>query len=72
MLHYILVSYMANYKILFSDTIYIRQSNPVSQKIEKITGITNEMLENGVTKEQAVGFLNHLPYPAPIITEQYD
>lgn len=30
------------------------------------------MLENGVTKEQVVDFLNHLPYPAPIITEQYD
>lgn len=66
------VSYMANYKLLSSETIYIRQSNPVSEEIEKITGITNEMLENGVTKEHAVDFLNHLPYPAPIITEQYD
>ena len=66
------VSYMANYKLLSSETIYIRQSNPVSEKIEKITGITNEMLENGVTKEQTVYFLNHPPYPAPIITEQYD
>lgn len=66
------VSYMANYKILSSDTIYIRKSHPVSKKIEEITGITNEMPENGVTKEQAVNFLNHLPHPAPIITEQYD
>lgn len=66
------VSYMANYKILSSDTIYIRQSNPVPKKIEDLTGITNEMLENGVTKAQAVDFLNHLPHPAPIITEQDD
>ncbi len=66
------VSYMANYKILSSDTVYIKQPIPVSDEIEELTGITNEMLENGITKEQAVDFLNNLPHPAPIITERYD
>lgn len=63
------ISYMADYKIQCTETLYIKQANPITQKIESVTGITNEMLENGITKEQAVEYLNHLPHPAPIIIE---
>lgn len=65
------VSYMANYKIQFTETLYIKQEHPISEKVEAITGITNEMLEKGITKEQAVEFLNNLPACSPIILESY-
>ena len=67
-------AYMANYEIRKMETLYIKQTNPISQEIEELTGSTNEMLENGMTKEQVVAYLNNLPYPAPLIleTEKYD
>jgi len=65
------ISYMANYKIQDTKTLYIKQSAPITEKIEKLTGITNEMLEHGITKEEAVEYLNNLPFPAPIIVESY-
>ena len=66
------VSYMADYKIQSTETLYIKQSQPITEEIEKITGITNEMLEAGISKEQAVEHLNHLPYPAPLVVKFYD
>lgn len=63
------ISFMGNYKIISSETLYIKQKRPITQKIEAITGITNEMLEHGITKEQAVEYLNNLPSPSPIIIE---
>lgn len=61
------VSYMTNYKIQSTETLYIRQPHPISKKIETVTGITNQMLEHGVTKEQAIEYLNNLS--SPIIIE---
>lgn len=66
------ISYMSNYEIQSVETLYIKQSQPISEEIEELTGITNEMLEQGFTKEQAVAQLNNLPYPAPIIVKFYD
>lgn len=66
------ISYMADYEILSSETVYIKQASPISEEIEELTGITNAMLENGMTKEQAIDYLDNLPHPAPIITESYD
>ena len=65
------VSYMANYKIQFTETLYIKQEQPISEKVESITGSSNEMLEEGLTKEQAVEYLNNLPTCSPIIFESY-
>ena len=66
------VSYMANYKIQSTETLYIKQARPITEEIEKLTGITNEMLNQGVSKEQAVAYLNNLPYPAPLVVKFYD
>jgi len=63
------ISFMADYNVLSTETLYIRQINPISADIEEITGISNEMLEQGVTKEQAVEYLNNLSSPSPIIIE---
>lgn len=63
------VSYMVDYKIQSTETLYIKQTHPISQKMESVTGITNKMLEYGISKEQAVEYLNHLPNPSPIIIE---
>lgn len=65
------ISYMANYKIHSTETIYIKQVSPISERIESTTGITNEMLEQGITKEQAVEYLDNLPTNSPIILESY-
>ncbi len=61
------ISFMADYKILSTETLYIRQLHPISADIEEITGITNEMLGQGITKEEAIEYLNKLPSPSPII-----
>lgn len=63
------ISYMADYKIQSTETLYIKQTHPITERIATVTGITNEMLEHGITKEQAVEFLNNLPSPSPIIIE---
>lgn len=63
------ISYMADYKIQSTETLYIKQVRPITQKMESLTGISNEMLEHGITKEQAVAYLNNLPSPSPIIIE---
>lgn len=63
------ISYMADYKIQSTETLYIKQTQPITERIAAITGITNEMLEHGITKEQAVEHLNNLPSPSPIILE---
>lgn len=63
------ISYMADYKIQSKETLYIKQTYPITEQIETITGITNEMLEQGITKAQAVEYLNNLPSPSPIILE---
>ena len=67
------IAYMANYEIKETHLFYIKPEDPISDKIERITGITNEMLENGITKAEAVEFLNTLGYNAPIVleTEKY-
>jgi len=63
------VSYMADYKIQHTETLYIKPSYPITKKADSVTGITNGMLEYGITKERAVEYLNTLPSPAPIIIE---
>ena len=68
------VAYMADYTILEKETLYIKPSRPLREEDEAITGITNEMLENGVSKEAVIEYLENLPHPAPFIieTEKYD
>lgn len=63
------ISYMADCKIQSTETLYIKQTHPITERIAAITGITNEMLEHGITREQAVEHLNNLPSPSPIILE---
>ena len=66
------IFYMANYVLRPVDTIYIKPQKPIEDEIAEITGITNEMLENGITKEEAVEYLNNLHYKAPLLLERYD
>ena len=61
------IAYMVDYEIEWEKQFYIKPSKPISEDIERITGITNEMLEDGVSKEAVVDFLMNLPVPAPII-----
>ena len=65
------VSFMADYEILSSETLYIKPSCPISERIEELTGITNEQLERGITKEEAVKYLMELPSPSPFIFERF-
>lgn len=65
------VSFMADYEILSSETLYIKPSCPISERIEELTGITNEQLECGITKEEAVKYLMELPSPSPFIFERF-
>ena len=59
------ISYMANYEIEFAKTFYIKQQQKIPKEVEELTGITNEMLENGITKEELIAYLKALPAPAP-------
>lgn len=65
------VAYMAGYEIQSTETLYIKQKQPISQEIVELTGITNEMLEQGIDKEDAVKYLNDLPAPIIIECERY-
>lgn len=65
------VSFMADYEILSLETLYIKPSCPISERIEELTGITNEQLEYGITKEEAVKYLMELPSPSPFIFERF-
>ena len=62
---------MADYEILTSETLYIKPSCPISERIEELTGITNEQLERGITKEEAVKYLMELPSHSPFIFERF-
>ena len=68
------IAYMANYELKNQTTIYIKPSQPLTEEEEAITSITNEMLSDGISKEEAVFYLEHLKYNAPFIvkTEKYD
>lgn len=61
------LAYMANYEVLHEETLYIRQEKPIAHGIEVLTGITNEVLANGITLKQAVETLDNLPHPAPLV-----
>lgn len=64
---------MAAYKITYKWKFYIRQMHPISEELEKENGITNEILEHGISKEEVVKFLRELPVHALIFeTEKYD
>lgn len=70
----ITIAFMGQYELREKETIYIKPSRPLTEEDEAITGITNEMLEDGMSKEDAVSYLENLPHPAPFIieTEKYD
>ena len=70
----ITIAFMGQYELREKETIYIKPSRPLTEEDEAITGIVNEMLENGMSKEEAVSYLENLPHPAPFIieTEKYD
>ena len=56
------LAYMANYELVRQlQTIYIHQSEPISDGISKRTGITDEMLAHGISLEEAVEQLEELP-----------
>lgn len=63
------VSFMADYKIESVEKLYIKQSRPLSERVKEITGITDEMLEQGITREEAVKYLRELPSPSPFVFE---
>ena len=65
------IAYMAAYEIKDYKTIYIKQKEAIDNDVTEMTGITNEMLEKGITREKAVEFLNDLHYKAPIVVESY-
>lgn len=68
------IAFMGNYELREIETIYIKPSRPLTEEDEAITGVTNEMLINGVSKEEAIEHLESLPHQAPFIidTEKYD
>ena len=70
----ITIAFMGQYELRDNETIYIKPSCPLTEEDEAITGITNEMLANGMRKNDAVSFLENLPHPAPFIikSEKYD
>lgn len=70
----ITIAFMGQYELREKETIYIKPSRPLTEEDEAITGITNEMLENGMSKAEVVSYLENLPHPAPFIieTEKYD
>lgn len=56
------VARMANYEITNElPPMYIRQSKPLPDEISKLTGITDDMLTQGVSLEEAVERLEELP-----------
>ena len=70
----ITIAFMGQYELREKETLYIKPSRPLTEEDEAVTGITNEMLENGISKEDAVSYLETLPHSAPFIikTEKYD
>ena len=68
------IAYMASYQIWETERIYIKPRYPLSQEEEETTGITNEMLKDGISREEAVNRLENLPHPAPFIirSDEYD
>lgn len=61
------IAYMVDYEIEWEKQFYIKPSKPAPEDVERITGITNEMLEDGVSRETVVDFIMNLPVSAPII-----
>lgn len=70
----ITIAFMGQYELWEKETIYIKPSRPLTEEDEAITGITNEMLENVMSKAEAVSYLENLPHSAPFIieTEKYN
>ena len=54
-------SKMANFEVHGESTIYIRQPEPLPENITNLTGITDDMLEHGVSLEEAIEELDALP-----------
>lgn len=52
---------MANYEVRGETTLYIRQPEPLPERISELTGITNDMLARGISLEEAVSELETLP-----------
>ena len=61
------ISYMADYKVEFTKTLYVKPTVPLTQAIEEFTGIRNETLQDGISKKELVEFLKNLPSPSPWI-----
>lgn len=68
------IAFMGQYEIHEVKTLYIKPSHPLTAEDEAVTGITNEMLKNGISKEEVVAYLENLPHSAPFVieTEKYD
>lgn len=61
------ISYMTDYNVQNTTTYYIKQKKRITTDVEEWTGITNEMLENGIEKTELIDVLNNLPSPSPFI-----
>ena len=51
-------SKMANFEVHGESTIYIRQPESLPENITKLTGITDDMLEHGVSLEEALSLIH--------------
>lgn len=67
------IAYMADYEIEYTNTYYVKPTRPISSDIEDATGISNEMLETGISKAELVEIIRNLPSPSPLIvySEEY-
>lgn len=66
------VAYMVEYRVREVKTFYIKQDRPISEEVAERTGITNEMCEAGITREEAVEYLSSLSVPVIIGDDRFD
>lgn len=68
----ITIKHMTGYRICSTETLYIKQDRPISESVAECKGITNEMCEAGVTREEAVAYLNGLTAPIIVDDDKHD
>ena len=68
----ITIKHMTRYRICSTETLYIKQDRPISESVAKYTSITNEMCEAGITREEAVAYLNGLAAPIIVDDDKHD
>lgn len=61
------IAYMANYEIKSTESYYINSTKPITKNIEELTGITNDMLSEGISGKELVEKIESLPSHTPLI-----